>query len=107
MTQLKPLQSAYCTQQQGGDEPRWQVLNQAAEVLAFLPRELSASGAMDFLEFARPFELSAYQAGLIEGKRLNDDGMKNIKADYDIKLKLLSQENERLADILDKHLTEE
>lgn len=103
------LQNAYCTQQQGGEEDRWQIRTGDGDhtLLTWLPVELDAETAMSYLHFARPFELDAYNLGHDAGsKETALLAAKDAKV-AETKITFLENENIRLANTLDRLITDQ
>lgn len=94
MKEFIDLQSAHVTQITSEKEGKgdWLVRqNMTSKDLYTLPSNLSDKDVFTILEFARKFELIAFNAGIEFGK----DGNRK-------RLKLAINENEKLASVLDK-----
>ena len=61
------LQKAYATQISDDD---WLVYNNIDDIIYTLPKEFTEKQVMSCINFGRKFELTAYNIGFIEGKRL-------------------------------------
>lgn len=102
------LQNAHITQHTNGHvKSEWKVeKNITNERLAVLPKHFSEADVFTIMDFARKFELIAWNEGIAFGK------MKTVKVyeptirELQQKLEMATQENERLAEILEKHIGE-
>ncbi len=99
------LQSAHVTQHttDGYKKTPWRVeKNITNEKITELPANLSEAQVFSILNFATKFELIAWNEGIAFGKKKTVE-VYNIEIDKlkDV-LKLATEENERLANVLDK-----
>ena len=70
--------------------------------LGELPGRLNEQEVFGILNFARKFELEAFNIGITFGKQKYKETFESTINDYNNKLKLAAKENERLADALDR-----
>ena len=98
------LASAHMTQHTvDGVKTEWSVEeNITNDKLGSLPKNLSQHAVSGIMEFARHYELEAWNAGIKFQKSINNDFLtsqiKNLKHINNA----LIEENERLAEVLDK-----
>lgn len=102
------LQNAHVSQfTTGPNKTNWLVRkNISSENLAELPGYLSEADVFAILDFARKFELIAFNEGIAFGKKKTITVYEPTIRDLQMKLELATQENERLAEILQKHIGE-
>lgn len=107
---LIDLQQAHVTQfttESGAKKGPWLVRqNITSKDLAELPSYLSEADVFTILDFARKYELLAFNIGIDFGKKKTVKVYKTLLDRLELKLKMATEENERLAGILDKHIGE-
>lgn len=103
MSNLIPLQTATITQFPQSFDKSWYVRTaDANEELGVLPDTLNAKEAMSYLHFARPFELKALNIGINHGRKQMATEFENVKIALHSQIKFLEQENQRLANELER-----
>ena len=109
MTNLLDLQSAYTTQvtTEKDGKLNWVVYNEDRKKLAELPKELNDSQMFAILDFAKEFELQAFNTGMFHMKSQKDDEIKMILDRGNKQLQELRDENARLATKLEKFIISE
>lgn len=86
-----------------GDKSEWKIEENMTDLpLGELPKRLNHNEVFGILNFARKFELEAFNIGIAFGKEKQKEIDDSIIQDYDNRLKQSVQENERLADALDR-----
>lgn len=103
------LQHAHVSQftANGTEKTDWLIRkNITSEDLATLPGYLSESDVFTILDFARKFELIAFNTGIALGKEKTVKVYKVLMDRLEEKLEMARAENERLAEILEKHIGE-
>ncbi len=97
------LQDCHATQTTiDGSETTWAVKKSNGEVIDYLPSEWSEKDVMKAIHFARKFELIAFNAGIDFMKQKKNDEITNIKQQFDGFRKMMKEENERLAFLLEE-----
>ena len=98
------LQHSHVTQNTSGTKKTpWRVQkNITNDELAQLPAHLTDSEVFAIMRFAKKFELLAFNRGIRFGKEKQMETYKPLLIEYELKLKLARDENERLADVLDR-----
>ncbi len=97
------LQSAHITQHTNGqNKTDWEVkANITEENLFTLPKHLNESDVFTIMEFARKYELIAFNAGIAFQKGKQNEVLQSKIIQLSEIVKELSNENERLATVLD------
>jgi len=103
------LQHSHITQYTNGDEKsEWKVRkNITSEDLAELPKELTEDEIFKVMEFARKFEIIAFNEGIKLGKKEMKKAYDTIIERLEDNIKLAREENERLATKLEKFIISE
>ena len=106
MTNLIDLQTAYPTQLTTEQDGKldWVVYDTARQKLAELPKELTDSQMFAIMDFARKFELQAFNIGMFHMKSQKDEEIKKILERGNAQLQELRDENTRLALALEQHI---
>lgn len=106
---LVHLQHAHVTQYSNSKgNSMWKVRkNITSEDLYELPSELTEEEVFAILDFAREFELIAFNEGIRFGKKEVRRTYESTIATYERTLKLAREENERLSDKLIKLISKE
>lgn len=87
----------------GSRKSEWEIkANITGELLGVLPSKLTDSEVLEILKFARKFELDAFNAGIDFGKEKSEAIYSPQLAQLKEINRLAANENERLADILEK-----
>lgn len=109
MNNIIDLAAAHVTQYSDTKgKSKWHVRqNITSKDLFELPGELTEAQVFKIMNFARKFELIAFNAGITFGKQKIKDIYDPVIAQLRANLELAKQENERLADILQKHIKSE
>ena len=109
MTNLIELQTSYATQlttEEGGTQD-WIIYAADKSKLAVLPKELRDNEVFAVLDFARKYELEAFNRGIEFMKKQKDDEIRELRASVSIALNQLRDENSRLANKLEQLIIEE
>lgn len=86
-----------------GVKTDWKVeANKTNEYLGVFPKKLDHNEVFDILNFARKFELDAFNIGVHFGKEEYKKTFENTISEFKQKLEEAAKENERLADALDR-----
>ena len=104
LPELIDLQSSHVTQHSSGaSKTPWKVeKNITNEALFQLPSHLTETEVFAIMRAAKKFELIAFNQGIKFGKRKQMEIYKPLLDEFNMKLKLAREENERLADVLDR-----
>lgn len=102
------LQNAHVTQLTDGNERTdWMVRkNITNEDLATLPKHFTEKEVFEVLDFARKYELIAWNEGIRFGKQKTKAVYDPLLEQMEKNLAIAREENERLATILEKHIGE-
>lgn len=85
-----------------GEKTDWSVeANKTNKQLAVLPKSLTDAEVFSILDFARKYELEAFNTGIVFGKEKQLKTDEDRITDLETKLRLAGAENERLAEALD------
>lgn len=104
------LQNAHVTQytNEGTNKTEWKVRkNITSEDLFELPSDLTEAEVFKILEFAREFELIAFNEGIKLGKDKTKKGYESIIQRLENNIMLAREENIRLATTLEKFIVSE
>jgi hypothetical protein len=103
------LQHAHVTKYSGEKgESKWLVRkNITSETIAELSSDYSEAEIFEIMEFARNFELTAFNEGIEFGKNINKKWFIEQVEQQEHSLQLLRNENERLSDKLIKLISKE
>ena len=98
------LQSSHITQHSSGTtKTPWKVeKNITNEELFRLPSHLNETEVFAIMRAAKKFELIAFNQGTKFGKQKQMEIYKPLLDEFETKLKLAREENERLAEVLDR-----
>jgi len=98
------LQNANVTQvSKSNEKTDWLIrANKTGENLGTLPSKLTEKEVFSILDVARKFELEAFNVGINFGKQKQQESFSQIRKQLEERLRLAKNENERLADALDK-----
>jgi len=102
--ELIPLQHSNVTQlTHKGEKRDWIVkTNQTDQELFILPKHFTEADVFKILEFARKFEIEAFNIGINFEKNKNIKQNKEKQEQYNKQIKIARDENERLASKLMK-----
>ena len=107
---LIDLASAHVTQSTSNSKGKgpWMVRqNITSKDLFELPGHLSESDVFKILDFGREFELIAFNIGINFQKDISNVLMRKMQSEFDDKIKLAREENERLAEKLGQLIGED
>ena len=102
--ELIKLQSAHCTQHTvDGVKGEWKVAeNKTNTTLAAFPPILSDELMFQVLDFARKYELEAFNAGINFQKGKQNEVLKQTINEQKAIIEALGHENNRLAELMEK-----
>ncbi len=81
----------------------WKIeANKTNDLLGTLPNSLDESQVFSIMDFVREYELIAFNVGIALGKEKQKEIDDRIELELTRKLEIASEENERLAEVLDK-----
>lgn len=106
---LIDLQTAHVTQltKEGEGKLPWIVYSEDRRNLAELPGELTESQVFTVMDFAKQYELEAFNIGIEFMKKQKNDEISQIINRGNAQLEELREENQRLANKLEKFIISE
>ena len=109
LPELIKLQHAHVNQQTTGTEktPWFVQANITNEALATLPGHLSEAHVFVIIGFAKKYEMIAWNMGIAFGKEKQQEVYAPVIEELKSRLQHAIEENERLAEALDKHIRSE
>ena len=107
MTDLIDLQAAHATQDSLNKTPWLIQKNITCERLGELPGHFTEEEVFHVLDFARKYELIAFNAGIQHAKSLANTVLKEQIVSLQAEIKALSKDNEYLANVLEKTTNKE
>lgn len=97
------LQDCHATQiTSDGVDTSWAIKSKDGNTLYELPSEWDEKMVMEAIHFARKFELVAFNAGIDFIKKKKNEEISNITKQFDGFRKMMKDENERLAFLLEE-----
>lgn len=99
-----PLQHAHVTQSKSrGVKSDWKVRkNVTHDEIATLSVDFSDKDIFRILAFSRKFELEAFNIGIDFGKEKQNNTNRQVVSEYKARVQALTNENSRLAEVLDR-----
>jgi len=100
------LSTAHVTQTtQGSEKSDWVVQeNETDKQLGVFSSQITETSMFTILDFAKKYELRAFNIGIAHGKQLIKEVYKEREANYEGIIKHMKEENERLARALEMEM---